>query len=108
MKTRQFLVVFPLCLSLLAPSISFHADFPRHDAETMDGGIPVLSKDYFPAFRDSFLVSSKPKSRMPLWRPRLCLQFPHQPYQPGTHFCSAEIVPPPAISLVASATVMRC
>jgi hypothetical protein len=108
MKTRQFLVVFPLILSLVAPSVSFHSDFPRHDAETMDTCIPLLSKDYFPAFIDSFLVSSKSKSPILLWHTRLCLQFLHWTHRPETYFCSAEIVPPSAISLVASATVMRC
>jgi hypothetical protein len=107
MKTKQFLVVFPLFLSLVAPSVSFHADFPRH-AETMDTCIPLISKDYFPAFTDSFLVSSNSKSRIPLWHTRLCLQFIHRNHQPETHFCSTKIVPPSAISLVASATVMRC
>jgi len=108
MKTRQFWVVFPLCLSLLAPSISFHADLPRHDAETMDAGIPILCKDYFPAFIDSFLVSSKSKSRILLWHSRLCLQFLHWTCRPETSFGSAGIVPPSAFSLVASETVMRC
>ena len=108
MKTRKFFVVFPLFLSLVAPSVSFRADFPRHDAETMDACIPIISKDYFPAFTDSFLLSSKSRSKIPLWHKRLYLQSLHWTYRPETSFGSSGIVPPSAFSLVASETVMRC
>ena len=107
-KTRQFLVVFPLFLSLVAHSISFPAKFPHHDAEIPDTCIPLISKHDFPASTHSFLVPSKSKSQTLLWHARLCLHFLHQTHRFETYFCSAEIVLPSAISLMASSTVMRC
>jgi len=107
-KTKQFLVVFPLLLSLVAPSISFPEKFPRHDPEILDTFIPLISKDYFPALTDFSLVSSKSKPQLLLWHARLCLQPIQRTHRFETYFCSAEIVLPSAISLMASSTVMRC
>jgi hypothetical protein len=108
MKIRKSLVVFPLLLSLVAHCISFPSKFPLHDPEILDTCIPLISKDYFPAPQVFSLVSSKSKSQLPVWHGRLCLQVLRRTHRFEAYFCSAEIVLPSAISLVASSTVMRC
>ena len=109
MKTRQMLVVFPLLLTLVAPSVSFRTDFPSRDAETLGANVPIISKDYFPAFKDSCLVSPKPKSRVSLWHKNLyMMQFLPWSHRPGAYAYSTNIVLPSAIPLVISTTVMRC
>jgi hypothetical protein len=102
-KTRQFLVVFPLFLSLVAHSISFPAKFSLHDAEIRDTCIPLISKDYFPASTDSFLVSSKSKSQMLLWHSR-------QPVPPQTVDSEpmfAERYRPPAVAYDVMPLIIR-
>jgi hypothetical protein len=109
MKTRQILIVFPLLLTLVAPSVSFRKDFPRRDAETMGANIPIISKDYLPALKDFSLVSSKPKSRVSLWHKNLyMMQFLLWTHRPGAYSYSRNIVLPSAISLATSTTVIRC
>jgi hypothetical protein len=107
MKIRHFLVIYPLIVSSFAFSISSLAGFSLH-AEFLDGRIPEISKDYFPASTLFVLVAFKQKHQFPLWHVRLCLQALHRTHQPPTHFFSAEIPPSLATSHVALATVMRC
>ena len=107
MKTRHFLVVFPLVLSLLTFGFSSLAEFSL-DPEIIDSRIPEIAKDYFPSSPPSILVSSKSESQVPLWHDRLCLQLLQWTHQPGTLSSSPEIVPSSANSPVALRTVMRC
>jgi len=107
MKTRQFLVVFPLVISLLGFGISFPLE-SFHTADLMDTHLPEISKDYFPALADSALVASKSKPGISLWHPRLFLQFVCWIHCSKTYFCSAKMIPLSPISLVVFSTVMRC
>ncbi len=106
-KTRRFLTVFPLLLSVLAFSIPFPAEFFPH-SELFDAGVPEISKDYFPTSTQSALVTSKSKTQIPLWHARLCLQVSHQAHHPEHHIWSTNTVTSSAISRVALTTVMRC
>lgn len=107
MKTRQFLTVLPLAISLLGFGISFPAEFSL-TTDLMDTHLPEISKDCFPAFADSVLVAYKSKLAISLWHPRLFLQSVYWIHYPKTYFCLAEIIPLSPISLVAFSTVMRC
>ena len=107
MKTRHWLVVFPLILSSFVFSISSLAEFSLH-AEVLDRRIPEISKDYFPASTPFILVACKSKHQVPLWHARLCLQVSHQAHHPERHFWSAKTVTSSVISRVALTTVMRC
>jgi hypothetical protein len=107
MRTRHFLVVFSLLLSVVAFSYSFPAEFFLH-SELLDTGVPEISRDYFPASTQTVLVASKSKTQIPLWHARLCMQVSHQAHHPEPHFGSAKTVSSSAISRVALTTVMRC
>lgn len=107
MKTRHFLVVFPLILSSFAFIISSFAEFSLHP-EFLNRRITEISKDYFPAPPLSILDDCKSKHQVPLWHVRSCLQTHHRTCLPQPHFSSAEISPSSATSDVALGTVMRC
>jgi len=106
-KTRPFLTVFPLVLSLLAFNIYIPPVFFHH-SELFDSSVPEFLKDYFPASAESALVASKPKTQILLWHDHLCLQVFQKTYQPEPHLGSAKTVTAPTNSWVALTPVMRC
>jgi hypothetical protein len=107
MKKRNFLVVFPLLLSLLAAGVSPPAVFPFH-SEFLDMSIPKMSRDYLPYSAPSMLVGFKPKLQVPSWHGHLCSKHLLWTQQDNHLSSSSKSVPPSAISEVALETVLRC